>query len=351
MEFNKLSQQIKENYARKHNCIPFNLNRVKDYIPGISRREYTIITANSGIGKSKFARGVYIYDALDFIIDNEEFTDPVKMFYFSLEESEIKFILSYVARKLKINHGIETSVRDLLSMYEKRIGEDVLPLIDLYGEEFSKYSKYLEVVDFIHTPTGIYNHVYKWLDSNGTMLKEKVGDMNITKEYVPNNKYQYCIIVVDQLNLLDESNKTTKEAMEIFSMKKAIKLRNVFNCSIIALQQQAADKEKQIYTQDGASVESKLEPSLDGLGDSKLTQRDADIVLGLFAPDRYGITMHPAKNGFDIKKLGDTYRSLKVLKDRNGSPNLRFPLSFDGQAEIFRTLEKPNSPLTMPLQL
>jgi hypothetical protein len=65
----------------------------------------------------------------------------------------------------------------------------------------------------------------------------------------------------------------------------------------------------------------------------------ADIVLGLFAPARYSIDYY---RGYDIKKLGDSYRALKILKDRHyGCANKYVHLKFKGAVNNFSELPKP----------
>ena len=114
-----------------------------------------------------------------------------------------------------------------------------------------------------------------------------------------------------------------------------------YGCCMALVQQQAADTEKQQYTNSGQSIEAKLEPSLSGLGDNKLTQRDAFIVLGLFAPARHDIPKHM---GYDITILKDWYRCLMILKNRMGVPNLRTALLFNGACNTFSELPKVGSP-------
>lgn len=79
----------------------------------------------------------------------------------------------------------------------------------------------------------------------------------------------------------------------------------------------------------GETLEKKLEPSLDGLGNNKETQRDADVVYGIFGPARYGIHQH---NGYDVTQLGNSYRYFSCLKDRDGEPNTGISLYFNGKA-------------------
>jgi hypothetical protein len=103
----------------------------------------------------------------------------------------------------------------------------------------------------------------------------------------------------------------------------------------INIQQQEASKEKLEYYQ-GQSIDEKLEPSLDGLANNKETQRECNLILGVFAPERYNIGRH---RGYDIKKLGNKYRSLKILKDRdNGLVNYYIGMFFNGAANYFEEL-------------
>ena len=127
------------------------------------------------------------------------------------------------------------------------------------------------------------------------------------------------------------------ETMGKFSAEYCLRIRDDYGYSVINVQQQAADKERQEFTYKGQSIESKLEPSLDGLGDNKMTQRDADVVLGLFAPDRYEIKLH---RGYNIIKWQDSYRSLIVLKNRDGTPNARVGLYFNGAVNFFEELPR-----------
>jgi hypothetical protein len=75
------------------------------------------------------------------------------------------------------------------------------------------------------------------------------------------------------------------------------------------------------------------------LGDSKYVSRDADIVLGLFSPFRFGMTDYL---GYDITILKDRLRFLEVIVNRNGEMGGILPLWFDGAVCDFRELPKSN---------
>ena len=54
----------------------------------------------------------------------------------------------------------------------------------------------------------------------------------------------------------------------------------------------------------------KLRPTLDGLGDNKTTQQDANIILGLYSPFRHKISTY---EGYNIVKFKDHIRFLEIL--------------------------------------
>jgi hypothetical protein len=130
---------------------------------------------------------------------------------------------------------------------------------------------------------------------------------------------------------------TPWQTMSKWSSDYCLRLRDKFGFIPVNVQQQASAKEQVEYNYKGNTIEEKLEPSLEGLGDNKTTQRDANIVLGLFAPDRYNIEQH---NGYDITFFRDRYRSMSILKDRDGIANKKLPLFFDGAVDFFKELPK-----------
>lgn len=105
--------------------------------------------------------------------------------------------------------------------------------------------------------------------------------------------------------------------------------------TIVNIQQQAAEKEKQQFTFKGESIEDKLMPSQDGLGDNKMVGRDCDVMIGLFAPFRYNIAKW---EGFDIARLQDKFRELSIIFNRRGNGNISVPLYFNGAVDYFEEL-------------
>lgn len=122
-----------------------------------------------------------------------------------------------------------------------------------------------------------------------------------------------------------------------FSTKYALRLRDKFGFSIVVVQQFSLDKENVEYNYSGKTIEEKLEPSISSFGDAKTTVREANYIYGLFNPSRYGIQQH---GGYNIAFMRDNYRSLKILKSRDGISDVQVPLFFNGASDIFKELPK-----------
>lgn len=352
IEFNK---HVRE--TGKYNCIPFPFKRLRNYLPGIIKGVQYLITANSGVGKTQLAKYMFVYSPYKFIKNNPESNIKLKILYFALEESKEEFMLTMIANRLKEKYNIGISVTDLQS-FNTSLSDDILEKIKECEEYFEDLETNVEIIDSISNPTGIYKYVKDYSRDNGTHyyynFKEKdlskriiISEKEYTKSheqhkyayshYEPNDPDEYVIVLVDHMSLLHpEKGETLHDAMTSMSANYARKqITKHFKYVFVGIQQQASDKEKMLYTYKGGAIESKLEPSLDGLGDNKTTQRDALVVLGLFAPDRYQIENHL---GYDVVRLRDNYRCLSILKNRIGTPNKKLGLFFDGRSNIFKEL-------------
>lgn len=342
--------QNKQNRANgMYNSIPFGFPALDKHVPGIMRGMQYLITANSGIGKTQLTKFLFIYQPYKFIKDHPELRIKLKILYFALEESKEEFMLTLISHRLKMAYNINIGLLELISMGTHTLSDTVLQKIYECREYFKELGQSLEIIDSISNPFGIYKYARNYALTHGAMkYREQIIDgrpEKILDHYEPNDPTEFVIIITDQLNLLQAENtpdtNTQHLAITKFSAEYCRKMlsKHLKYC-VVNTQQQEAAKEKQQFTNMGLSIESKLEPSLDGLGDNKLTQRDALIVLGLFAPERYQIEKH---RGYDITIMKDNYRCLSILKNRYGIPNLKEGLFYNGQTNYFAELPPPDS--------
>jgi len=360
MKFNSIYSELSQNKDNHNNgyfnCIPFvGMNRLESYLPGIEQSIYYLITANSGIGKSKLTRYLFIHNPYQFLKDYPNSGIELSIKYFSLEESKKKVIYSEICKYLFAKHNLIVSIKQLQSIGRlNTISSDILLKVKEAEEYINEFLETVEIIDNIRNPTGIYKYVRDYALTVGTyydkdgiaLTKEEIvritkGEGDAYKRvsyYKKNNPKHYIIIVLDHLGLLNtEAGLTQWQTISKYSSEYCLYMRDKFGFIPVNVQQQASAKEQIEYNFKGRSIEEKLEPSLDGLGDNKTTQRDANVVLGLFAPDRYSITNH---NEYDITFFRDMYRSMSILKDRDGISNKKLPLFFNGAIDYFKELPK-----------
>lgn len=353
---NRILENRKKKLEGGFNSIPFGLKRLEQFVPGIQRPNYTIVTANSGVGKTKVAKNMFVFRPYDFVKSHPEANIKFTVLYFCLEEPDDAFMQSYICYQLYKKHGQRISIKELRSQLKPEdktavIDDITLDRVNQMLPELKEFEHDVHLIRDVDKPYSIYKYCTEFLEDN------EIGDwiMSPRKIWIPDEKrtvtkisrdrYQfnhpdhYVLVVIDHIGLVHpEKGQDLWEAIRILSSRYLVNLRNIYGCSILVLQQQSSEKEKQQYTYKGASIESKLEPSLDGLGNCKETQRDADEVFGIFAPDRYEITDH---RGYNISHLRDNYRSFSILKSRDGEANLRLGLFFDGAVNYLAELKPP----------
>ncbi len=351
--FNDLKDQIIYNKTKIESggvtSISPPFQRLSKKYPGWVKGRQTLITASSGVSKTKFTKFLAVTSVVDFIKTRKDVT--AKVFFFALEESKEQFWLSIKSNLLFTRFGISISPTELMSQGEYTISQDVLDKIDLIESDIDFMESIIEVIDNIYNPYGIYKHVRDYFETAGigkyeeaTFTNDKGLKQTVKNKFIYDNPDHYVFVITDQINLLVPDQKsefgapqsTLHDAMNEFSKTYCLKhMVKRMDCVVINVQQQAGDQEKQEFHR-GSSIEKKLEPSLSGLADSKLTQRDCDLVIGLFAPARYELTNY---RNYDITRLNDSYRCAIILKDRHfGIANAYIHLYFNGATNVYKEL-------------
>lgn len=370
--FKDTVQKIKENKAniqerKKPNCIPFEwLPKLRTVIPGIIKGTNWLVTAGTGIGKTQFTKYNFVYQPIKWIKDHPEAGLSYKVLYFALEESKEEFMLTMISNRLYDQYQLQIDVLTLQSMFTEPLSDDLMKKIEECEEYFSDLDNYIEIVDSISNPTGIYKYVRQYSLTKGSHFfydfindkeKKNVRKASTVEEYkilsdtkglayshyVPDNPDEYVAVIVDHFSLLqpEAGAETLHKAMSKMSADYGRKMiTKHFKYVMIDVQQQAAEGEKAEFTKMGEKIEEKFKPSLANLADNKLTARDCHVVLGLFAPIRHNIKKY---EGYDISQMEDKFRSLIVLKNRIGSGYIEDPLFFDGKTNNFRELPNPEN--------
>lgn len=228
-------------------------------------------------------------------------------------------------------------------MRDKPINDDILTKIQNLAPLMEDFLNVVDIQDNISNPTGIHKYLMEYAKNNGVTHYKEI-EIDGKKEqvfdyYEQNNPEEYRIAITDHIGLLQpESGLSLHQTLSLFSAEYGRKkLSKRYNYCFVIVQQQSAASEAKEYNNRGELNFSKLEPSLSDLGDNKFTQRDAHLVWGVFAPDRYDIHNY---RGWRVLNMQDSYRCIQVLKNRDGSSNLRGHLYFSGAVSLFKELPK-----------
>ena len=367
MKFDEIVNKIKNNYENTkkgyYNCIPFmGFDRLGKVIPGVEQSTYYLITANSGVGKSRLTRQFFINSPLQFYNEvGKELGINLKIFYFSFEESKEKIILYLISDFLYNKYKLRLGVKQLLSIGKFNvIDPNIIPKIMEAKETVEKFLSIVSIEDKIRNNVGIYHTVRNWcltqgsyVDKDGNKLDNRKISGNSSERdeeefkkidrFEYDNPLTYVIVLKDHVALLDKNKgESLHSTISEMSSKYDLKLRDRFGASIVNVQQQSSASEVQQFTNKGQSILGKIEPSASKLGDCTLTQRDANIIIGLYGPTRHGLKEHRGYiiDSADENDLGKNYRSILVLKNRDGIDSASIGTYFKGDVGRFYELPK-----------
>ena len=291
--------------------------------------------------KTQIADWLFLYNTVQRVID-QDLNIKLKIFYFTLEMSKEEKMRAAFSNILYIKEGIRIAPKDLRSTKaDKILSEEYLEIIAKYEDYFKKIEEIVEFVDDIRNPTGIFKFVRDYAQSNGTQHTKTInikGELTeIDDWYEPNDPEEYVMVFIDHISLIAQERSggrqmSLHESIVKLSSDYLIRLRNKYNYIPVVVQQQASAQE---------SVENmkvgRLKPTMDGLGDCKLTQRDANVILGLFSPFRHEIKEY---FGYDTMFFKDNIRFLEILGGREGGGGTTCPVYFDGAVNYFQELPK-----------
>lgn len=341
----ELKQQIKFNYENEFNCIPVGFERFEQFFPGIIKSLYVCIAGSKDSGKSKFQRYFFIINALDFVKKvNDEKRLDIKIFMYNLKTSNDAFRANILSAFLYRDYEIDMPYIQLMSIVKKddrKLNKRILDIIDSYDHWWEYFDSKVELHDDKKKPSEIYENTKRWIENNAGRYVPVSEDKNV---FVYDNPNLFVVNMTDNINSLEsEQDKMLgvgmdlRRCMEKHAITNMTKLKNKFKVFIADVHDLALDKERIEYDFSGKTKEEKLEPSRDGLGDSKTVSRAYDIILGLFAPSNYEFTSH--KN-YNIAILQDNYRSLKIISSSISASNKYLGMWFDGAAGTFQELPK-----------
>lgn len=332
---------VNRNMIRDYNVIPSPFPRMAGYYPGVEWGTYNAITASSGVGKSQFTDFHFVHEPVDFYNKNPDKV-RVKIFYHSLEMPPAVKALQFLAHKIYRDTGERIGIKKMMKI-SGELSKAEYALVNSYKDYFRWFFQVVELSGAGVSPFAIFKQIDNFYKANGEIIRKKTFDhkwdpklhqdvateREIIDHYEANDNDLMVILVLDHVGLINTSKgQTLWEAIGKLS-SYMVQLRNLFGLTVAWVQQQSADQE---------SKDNFKRPTLSGLGDNKIVQRDADNIFGLYDPFRHN---DRTCNGWEVNKMNQRYRELILMKSRYGPANMKTDLIYDGTTEMFREL--PNA--------
>lgn len=339
-------EYVREGMEGKNIGLPNCFDRFNEYLYGTQRATYYAIGGMSGSGKSAFTDDNFIITPfLEFKKDpaNAGKRMNVKWFYFSFEVSEKDKRSKWMAYLMFEKHGIKLTAPGIVSKGKTGIlSEELYKKIEELDPLLDELFSYMTFIQEKENPTGIRNDVLKYANANGTThydtytnyegkeAKRRVG-------YTPNNPEERVIIVVDHASLMkNERSYSTKENMDKMS-EYMIELRNLYGYTPVVVCQfnRALSNIERIKlaVKDGYEIT----PILEDFKDTGNIGQDCNVALGVFNPFKYNILTY---RKYDVGQMMDSFRSIHIMKNRDGVDNGAIAMHFSGGIGKLRELPR-----------
>lgn len=332
------------------NCIPWPFPRFRLEVPGIEQEQYVVITANEKVGKSQLTNFIYVYHVLDYAFEHKD-QCSVHIIYFALEESIPRIIqryMSYLLWKFDKERIPPTDLRSTSSDFP--LGDDIIEKLnsEKYQERLRFFDECVQFETEDTNPTGILRVCEEYAKSVGKKKMKKIisrgnpaKEIEVFDSYEPYDKKLFKICLIDHGGLIDlERGMSLKQSMDKMSEYIVKYLRNRYRYTIAWIQQQAMESEGL-----EAIKQKRMMPTVATLGDTKYTARDANLVLSIFDPSRFGLPSWMGYKINDVDQMGlqGYARFVKVERGRDGEQGGVCPLFFDGAVCNFEELPPPDN--------
>jgi len=341
--------RIDQGRAGGNEGLPMGFSRLVEFVPNIQLGTYYLVGASTGVGKTALTDQAFIYEPFEHVMNLGEETDIVlDIDNFSFEIDIATKITKGVSRRLYQQYGIIADVNHILSRGKHRISQEVYDKTLEQRIYFEELEKRLQVFEMPQNPTGINKYLLHKAEQHGKTYYKEVHSLDdhgkpttfqVFDRYVPHNPKRYHLAIIDHISLMkEERGYQLKENIDKMS-QYFIQLRNNYRIIPVVVQQLNFDG----YSSERGK-QKKVTPTLADFGDSRYTTRDANFVLSLFKPMTLELPRFlegPGHNGYDINRLKDNFRSLELLKGRDGGIGTRIGLQYVGAAGVLKELPRP----------
>lgn len=320
--------------------LTMGFERLTSHVCNIQQGRYDTIGGATGTGKTAFVDSAYVFHPYDYIKTNDSFY-KLEIIYYSLEIQPTVKLAKFVARKVWEDHGILTNVNEIFSKGKFKVSPEILDIISDYQDYFDELQEDTLFFRSSLSPDYLYKDLMGYAEKRGTFYRDKNG---IIINYIPDNPHLITLVIVDHIGLItpNKADKNKKDAIDRAS-KTLVFFRNMCRFSPVVVSQFNRSIEQMDRKENNAQ-----EPQLSDFKDTGATQEDANTVIALFHPFKYGMERH---RGYPVIKLKRNYRSAHLLKNRDGQADLAVGLHFMGEVGKFKELPKAKELMDNPALL
>lgn len=339
MIFDAALTSIDSGKAGLNKGLSLGLPKLSEFIPDLQPGNIIVIGGETGSAKSTLAINNFLYNPYEDFIKNHKDTMNFKAFIWSCEMAKNVLGTRAISRKLYNDHRILVDVNYVLSRGKNRIADEVYNKVCDYKDYFSEMADYIEVLG-TDNPTGIRARLLECVKDSGKIIYKKVqtenGPIDVFDKYIPHKESNMIIGMVDHIGIIKSEQGFNKKQKIDKLIEYQIALRDMFGVTSIDVQQ----LNRSISSTDRVKLGS-VEPQLSDFKESSDSTDSANYVLAIFSPQRYEISPY---RGYTINKkqggLGDRFRSIKLLKSRDGAADIIVGSSLLGECGLIRELPK-----------
>jgi replicative DNA helicase len=334
-------QLVKDGMAGKNVGLHNGLDKLNKYLYKTQKATYYAIGGMPGSGKSAFTDDNFVLSPYLFY-KNQGAPLNVKWFYYSFEISEEAKRAKWTAYKLWNDFRIKIDPAILMGKDEnlKITNHDFNKIVSV--DDFMSEMMY-DYMDFIQdplNPTGILHDIEKYMLSIGKLEKEPYIKSDGTPgerivRYIPNDPDHHVIVIVDHVALTkEERGFNTKQNIDKLSEYMRY-LRNLYKITPVLVCQfnkGLSGVERQKLAK---ANHDDLAPILEDFKDTGNIGQDANVAIGLFNPAKYNIQEYA---GYDISQMPSSFRSVHLMKNRDGAEYFTVGMHFSGGIGMLREL-------------
>lgn len=336
MSYKKAFGYIQDRISNNISSYPMSLTRLNEVLGGFSEEEMILLFGTTGSSKSRISIKLTIIDMVDYIFANPD--KDIYIYYLSLELSSIQIYLIIFCHLLHKKTGNKYSVSYFMNKLDKKkLDLSIFEEFKLVEDWLEVLDKKVEILDYLRTPTQIYNGLKYKLDNElGEIKKDDKGRLYYQKK----NPNQLIMVITDTINAFrNETGMSKYDTIELWCANYCKQeLKMFYKLLIFNVQQSDKASTSTLYSNKGERVEEKFVPTIESLQHHKSTSDSHTCVISIFNPSRHNIGSF---EGYDINTIGNNFRWLTILKNTHGIENFSVPIYINNAHLITEELENP----------